>query len=375
MRRAIVPVLFAALISSAWAQEVPPPSVTVAAARVAEVLDRIPVSGSLVPREEVEVTARIAGYPIETLTHDVGDEVATGEVMATLDDRTLAARLAQAKAELARAEAGVGQASSQIDSATAGADQAAAALRRTRTLEEAGTTTRAVLDDAVAADLTARAALRTTRDGLAVAEAQVQQARAAHDIAALDLSDAVIRAPVAGIVSERAARIGALADGKAMFRIIAGGEVELEAEVIETALGRIEDGDPATVDVAGVGEVAGAVRQVAPTVSTVNRLGTVRIALDGVDLRAGLFASGWITVESRDAVTVPAAAILSDAAGDYVLAVEDGLLMRRDVTPGLLWDGRREVAAGLPEGAVVVARAGGFFAGGDRITPVAEDAP
>jgi HlyD family secretion protein len=377
MRQTILSLVLLIVASPLWGQDVPPPTVTVETARIAEVRDRIAVSGSLVPREDVEVTPRIAGYPIETLTHDIGDRVNAGDVMATLGDRTLAARLAQAEAELSRARAAVGQAQSQIDSAAASADQATTVLERTRRLQQAGTSTQVVLDSAIAADLTAQAALRTARDGLIVAQAQVQQAEAARDIAALDLSDAVIRAPVAGIVSDRAARVGALsgAGGDPMFRIIKGGTVELEAEVIETALGLISDGDAAELTVAGVGDVRGTVRRVAPTVSRVNRLGIVKVALEGADLRTGLFASGWITVARRDAVTVPSTAVLSDGAGDFVLEVEGDILRRRDIVAGLLWNGRREVSSGLDEGAVVVARAGGFFAGGDRITPVQGGTP
>lgn len=379
-RLTALPALLLAALPLAAQDSLPPPSVTVAEVALAEVIDRVPVAGTLVSRDEVLVTPLVSGYPIEALLHDIGDSVEAGEVLARLDDRTLAAQLAQADAELARARAAVGQAQSQIDSAAANADQTASARTRTQTLRDSGTTTQAVLDQAVASDLTSQAALRTAQDGLAVSEAQVQQAEAARDIAELNLSHAIIRAPVAGIISERAGRIGAMASGSGdpLYRIIADGTVELEAEVIETDLGRIERGDAATIAIAGLATVPGTVRLIPPTVNPLNRLGTVRVTLEAEGLRPGLFASGWIVVTRRDAPTVPTAAVLSDAAGDYVLIVEEGTLSRRDVIAGLIWDGRREIVEGVEPGQVVVARAGGFFAAGDNVTPVeatSEDAP
>ena len=370
--------LLALLPLAAPAQEAaaPLPRVTVEAVAVEPVEARVSVSGTLVAREEVLVAPQVAGFPVEALLHDVGDRVAAGEVMARLDDRTLRAQLAQAEAELARAEAAGDQARSQIDSARATADEAGRALERSRRLLASGTTTQTVVDQANASDLTARAALQAAEDGAAVAEAQVAQARAARDIAALNLRNAVIRAPVAGVVSERAGRVGALAgaDGAPLFRIIEGGAVEVEAEVIETELGAMAEGQEAEMRVAGLGAAAGAVRRVSPTVDPLTRLGTVRIALEADGLRPGLFASGWVVTARRDAPTVPISAVLTDAGGDHVLALEgEDTLARRDVVAGLVSGDRREIVDGLAPGDRVVARAGGFFAAGDRIVPVAAE--
>jgi hypothetical protein len=69
-------------------------------------------------------------------------------------------------------------------------------------------------------------------------------------------------------------------------------------------------------------------------------------------------------------LTVPLSAILSDAEGDYVQVVEDGIVARRPVTPGLVWQGQREIVTGLAEGETVIARSGAFFRDGDRVRPI-----
>jgi multidrug efflux pump subunit AcrA (membrane-fusion protein) len=159
--------------------------------------------------------------------------------------------------------------------------------------------------------------------------------------------------------------------GDPLFTIFTGGSLELAAEVLETSLGEIEPGDGGTVEVAGIGPLVGVVRLVSPTVDPTTRLGEVRITLENHQgLRSGLFASGVIETERRLGLTVPLSAILSDAEGDYVQVVEDGVVARRPVTPGLVWQGQREIVTGLAEGETVIARSGAFFRDGDRVRPI-----
>ncbi|WP_303729514.1 biotin/lipoyl-binding protein, partial [Paracoccus solventivorans] len=131
------------------AAEATAPTVTVAPAVQAEVQARVPLSGTLVAREVVQVTPRIEGQEILTLGAEPGDRVEQGQELALLSDVTLRAQLAQADAELQRATAGVAQAESQIASNEAALTQAVAALERARSLRQSGSGTQAALDQAI----------------------------------------------------------------------------------------------------------------------------------------------------------------------------------------------------------------------------------
>lgn len=351
-------------------------TVTVDSVTPRDMVGRVPVSGTLLPREEALIYPQVTGFTIESLNVDIGAHVEKGDVLATLNDRNLTAQLAQAQAEYARAEAAVSQARSQITSSGAGADQATSALNRTQALFETGSATQSTLDQAIATARTSDAALASAKDGLLVADAQLAQAKAQLDIAQLNLDHAKLRAPVAGLVSVRNGQIGAIASssGDPVFRIVTGGILELEAEVVETALGQISIGDKAELNIASVGAASGTVRRISPTVDPQNRLGKIRIETDAKGLREGLFASGWIITVTRTSPSVPAAAVLTDTSGTYVLAVQDGVLEKRAVTAGLIWNGYREILSGLEIGETVVAKAGAFFGDGDRINAVAVQA-
>lgn len=349
------------------------PTVTVAPVARAEVIGQIPVSGTLVPRNEVLVYPQVSGFDIQSIYVEVGDTVKQGDLLIELNSSTLAAQLAQADASLNSAEAAVRQAQSQIESAQAALTQAEAALERSQSLRASGNLSQASLDQSVAAALTARAGFASATDGLAVASAQVEQAKAQREIAALNLDHAKITAQVAGLVSDRQAQIGAIAasGGDPMLKLIANGEIEVEAEVIETALVQISVGDPVDLTIAGLGQVSGTVRLIEPTVDPVNRLGLIRITTPAsTALRAGMFASGNVITDRRLALTVPSTAVQTDAGGTFVMVVRDGVISRQAVTVGLLWQDSREVLSGVAEGDTVIAKAGAFFRDGDQVIAI-----
>ncbi|MBV0892208.1 efflux RND transporter periplasmic adaptor subunit [Paracoccus sp. Z118] len=349
------------------------PTVTVAPARRSMVQQREPVSGSLVARQEVQIYPQVAGFEITEILAEIGDRVEAGQPLARLSDATLRAQLAQAEAEHARAGASISQAESQIESAEAAATQANSVLTRTRQLNQSGNTAQAALDEAVAAQIGAEADAASARDGLLVARANLAQADAALEIARLNLRRTTITAPLAGIVTERSAELGALSGGSAepMFRVIANGEIELQGRILETALPGLKVGDPAEVVVAGLGQIAGKVRLIPASVDPVTRLGDIRISLQPrAGLRPGLFASGSVILDEREAITVPATAVLADGSGERVQVIRDGRVETRPVTAGVLWDGQREILDGLAPGEVVMQRAGAFFRDGDPVKPV-----
>ncbi len=379
IRQAILTVVLCAGAFPAIAEEaLRAPAVTVVAAAKAEMINQIPISGTLVPRDEVLIYPQVSGFTIDSMLVDIGDKVAAGDVLAQLNAKTLEAQLAQAQAEFSRASASVGQAKSQINSAEASLRQAQSVLDRARQLRTSGSGSQASLDQAIANQETAKANAASVTDGLAVAEAQLQQAQAQVDIAQLNLDHATILAPVDGLIVDRKGRLGAIATsgGDPIFRLIVGGHIEVEAEVVETAISSLEVGNDVLLNIAGIGPISGKVRLISPIVDPVTRLGSVRISTDPhTGLRGGLFASGWIVTAKRTSLTVPAPAVLTDSTGTYVLRVDDHTITRQPVTTGLIWQNRREVITGLETDDLVVAKAGAFFADGDTINPILAGQP
>ncbi|MDP4024603.1 efflux RND transporter periplasmic adaptor subunit [Methylobacterium sp. NEAU 140] len=350
------------------------PAVTVVPAAHREIVERAVVTGTLVPRDEILVAPEVEGLRITELLAEEGDRVGKGQVLARLSLEMIATQEASNAAAIARAEAAIVQARSQIVQAEAAQVEAKLALERAQSLVKTGNATAAVLEQRVSAALGADGRLAAARGGLQGAEADLATAKAAGSEIALRRARTDIRAPEAGIVNRRTARVGATATavGEPLFRLIARGEIELEGEVPETALVRLKVGDPARLELDDGRVLAGAVRRVYPEVDRMTRLGRVRIRLgDDPALRIGAFARGSVEVARRDGVAVPVSSLIYAADGRASLLVaRDGRVEARTVTPGLSAEGFTEVRTGVAAGERVVARAGSFLRDGDRVRAV-----
>jgi HlyD family secretion protein len=351
-----------------------PPAVTVVKSAAHDFVDRFFVSGTLVARDEAMVGAQIDGLRIVELLADDGDHVTKGQVLARLDRTQLDALVAENDAALARADATIAQATSQIGQFDAALTQAQAELDRARKLD-VQIVTQATLDQKIAAFRTAQSQLGAGRSALAVAEAD-KASRAAERrelMVRIDRTD--VRAPVAGLVSRRTARLGAVAlsASDALFRIVADGAIELEAEVPEQSLARLKLGMQAKIALPGVeNEVEGRVRLISEEVDKTTRLGKVRIALPlDAPARIGSFASGVAIVARRSGVGVPTSAVTRGDDGAFVQVVKDDRVELRKIAAGITDARLTEVRDGLAMGETVVARAAAFLRSGDLVRPIA----
>jgi RND family efflux transporter MFP subunit len=351
-------------------------AVTVARVAPADFVETVLATGSLVAREEILVGPEVEGLRITEVLADEGTRVKKGDVLARLVADTLDAQLAQNDAALARATAGIAQARSAIVQAEARLVESRNAFERAKPLRTAGHMAESVFDQREQAARTAQAQLVAAEDGLKAAEAEKAQVEAQRRELTWRRGRTEVVAPADGIISRRMARIGGYAAGAAepMFRIVAKGEVELDAEVTETRMAAIRIGQPARVEITGLGEIAGTIRLVSPEVDKATRLGRVRIFLgDNPALRVGAFARGSIETASGRGLAVPASAILYGPEGASVQVVRANRVETRKVKTGLVAGALTEVREGLSEGDVVVARSGTFLRDGDAVRPVAGD--
>ena len=122
------------------------------------------------------------------------------------------------------------------------------------------------------------------------------------------------------------------------------------------------------VSVAGVGKQEGIVRIISPVIDPKTRLGTVRITLaKNPDIRIGGFAEGWVKINTKKAKVVPASAVQSNGSGNIVTVVKDGVIEKRPVVAGVLFEDKREIISGLSENEQVLVKAGGFYNSGDKV--------
>jgi HlyD family secretion protein len=239
--------------------------------------------GRIIPRGDVISVATPSGAGdarVAQLRVAVGDEVATGDILAILDNLPQlqnAAASAQAtvsvrEANLAQARASNiasrAEAQASLERAEATATAAQSELVRITELFERGVTTRAVFDQTIAtATQTARDVERAgatlsryatgsevVQADIAVAQANLEAARAGLAGAQQDLNRAFVRAPERGKVLDINVRTGERPGTAGIIDLGDTSQMTVEAEVYQTMIGRVTIGDPATVSADALGQ-------------------------------------------------------------------------------------------------------------------------
>ncbi len=348
-------------------------AVSVARATPADFVEQVVITGSIVPRDEILVGPEVEGLRVVEVLADEGDRVAKGQILARLVTDTLEAQVAQNDAALAKASAVIAQANSNIASAQAKLVEARNAYDRGKPLRQSGYISEALQDQRESAAKVAEVALVVARDTITSAEADKKQIEAQRRELDWKRSRTDVRAPEAGIISRRVARVGGFVAGVGdpMFRIVARNEIELDAEVLDSQIARIKEGQSAIVTLPAGGEATGQVRLVSPEIDKTTRLGRVRLFLGENDkLRIGGFARGVVTTARSRGVAVPASAILFVNGNATVQVVRDNRVATRPVTLGLAMGTLTEIRTGLEDGEMVVAKSGTFLRDGDAVRPL-----
>lgn len=323
-----------------------PPAVTAEAPRLQQVARSLRVSGPVAAYEEMQLGVELNGLRVTALNVDVGQQVRAGQVLLTLDHRTLDSELAQARASMQEAEAALAL--------------ARASYSRAETLAARQLISASQLDE-----------LRALR---IQAEAQLATARARRDAAQLQRDFAELRAPADGIVSRRMVQPGqVVAAGTELLRLIRDGRLEWRAELPERQLALVEVGNPVELAYQG-STISGRVRAVSPGVDAESRTGTLYVDLpEPGPLKAGVYLEGRIVTGSGQALMLPSEAVVQRDGHAYVFVLDDGqVVQRRRVRTGLAEAGRIEIVEGLEPGRQVVVKGAGFLGEGDRVRVVAD---
>ncbi len=232
--------------------------------------------GRIIPRGDVISVATPSGAGdarIAELRVTIGDEVEAGDILAVLDNLPqLQSAVASAQAALRVREANLTQtrasntaslaeAQASVERAEATATVAQSELDRVTELLQRGVISRAAFDQAIAAATQAardveraQATLsrfatgsETVQADIAVAEANLDAARATLSSAEQDLDRAYVRAPERGKVLDIHVRAGERPGAAGIINLGDTSQMTVEAEVYQTMIGRVTIGDPATV--------------------------------------------------------------------------------------------------------------------------------
>ncbi len=273
--------------------------------------------------------ARIASMRVTK----AGEHVEQGQILVTLDDQDLQARLHEAQAA--------------YEAAVARREHAALDLKRVKFLYEKKVESKAAYDAAAT--------------GLRTAEADAARAQQGVEHATALLDHATVRAPVAGVVIDKHAEEGDLvAPGQDLVTLYDPHRMQLIARVRERLAMRLEVGAEVEVSLDALGTAChGRIDQIVPEAEAASRVFEVKVSGPcPPGILPGMFARLYVPTGSRRVLRIPPKAIehVGQIESVYVVDARRRVLRRFIRTGSSVAEGV-EVLSGLEDGETILMRA------------------
>lgn len=315
---------------------------------VSQPLSRVlPLSGSLMPVVQAMVKSKVAGELLAVTVRE-GEAVTKGTVLARIDTRNQQAQVDSQRANVEKARADLAMAQLELDN-------------NQRLL---------------AKKFIAPTVVDTSRSAHAAAAAGLKAVEAQARLGEIGLSDAVVRAPISGIVAKRMVQPGEkVSPDEPLLSLVDLSLLELEASAPASEVPAIKVGQAVRFTVDGFGSRAftGTVERINPVAEAGSRSLLIYLAVPNADgsLKGGMFAKGTLELDVNAAApVVPLSAVRTESGLPFVLVVQDGKLVQRPVTLGLKSEqqGLVQVSEGLVPGEQVLAASSVLLQAGMRVS-------
>jgi len=315
---------------AAQVHEEPPLSVQTEPARTIDVPVTLRLTGTLRGERETDLAANVSGRIVATSV-ERGEQVKPGQVLARVDTRAAALSAADARA--------------QAGSIKAQADQARAECERYEQLKAKG----AISDLEYQQKITQCSTLPLN----------VEAASARAALAAQNVGDGVIRAPFAGVTTERYVEVGQyVRQDSRVVTIVSADPLRLQITVPEAQVARVKQGAEVVFTVAGYADrrFEGKVRFVSGALRPTTRDLIAEAIVPNPErlLLPGMFADVELTTGSERLPSVPKLAVTEQDEQSRVYVVVAGRLEERIVALGPVVGDRVSIRRGVKEGEPVV---------------------
>jgi len=332
-----------ATAAAAAASEEPPVSVQTEPTRMLEVPRTLRLTGTLRGDRETDLAANANGRVLSTSV-ERGEQIKPGQVLAKLDTRAAALSAADARA--------------QVDSIKAQAGLARVECDRYEQLKAKG----------AISDLEYQQKIGQCE----TLPLNVQAASARAALAAQNVGDGVIRAPFAGVVTERYVEVGQFVrQDSRVVTIVSVDPLRLQIAVPEAQVASIKEGADVSFSVAAYGDrrFSGKVRFVSGALRATTRDLVAEAIVPNAEhlLLPGMFADVELTVGSERLPSVPAGALSEQDDQFRVFVVVDGRLQERIVALGPKLCERVSITRGVKDGEPVVVSGSVGLGNGRRV--------
>lgn len=374
-------------------------SVKVVQANIASVTTDVEYSSKLKPFTEISISPKTPGK-VSKVNFKVGDAVKAGDVLFTLDSKDVNAQLQQQQATLKLQQANYTkttqstleqQTMAQDDSvkrAQIAYDNANDMYKKHLELFKEEAISKQTLIDTESRLKSAAIELESAKSNqkllkeksgpqsVEMAAAQVNQAQAGVQSAAVQLDNTVLRSPVDGVVSVCNVKEGEMASSAVTsFTVINTSSIIAEVGVPDSMIGKVSKGQKITAKVNALDNktVNGIVDSVSPAADATSKSYTVKIKIDnqGNVLKSGMFVRVLLPAEKKENIlVVPNETIKTENGISYVYTVANKKIKKVAIETGISNEKVTEVLGNMKKGDQVVLQGQTFLDDGDEVNIV-----
>lgn len=330
-------------------------------ARVGQIREELLLTGSLKPKEVVDVNPKGTGR-IESIRFLVGDKVRVGQLVAQMEDDELEQQVKRSEASNAVSMANISAREAELANTQASLDRA-----------------KLLFDEELLSPeeyQQAQTSVEVMQAQLELAEAQAQQSEAELSELRIRLEQTRIRAPMSGIVSARYVDPGALvAPNNPILQIVNLDTMITLGNVPERNVAKLGIGNSANVIVDAIPgrDFQGVVARIAPILDAATRSALIEIDIPNpeLELKAEMFARITLDLGTmRDATLIPRDGLVyrGQQPGVFIVEGESERPVFRVIETGMTREDQIEVLANLDAGTRIVGRGATMLRDGDRIS-------
>lgn len=345
------------------------PPVAVVLVKKAQIRDIVQGPGTVQSKVPVTVSARITGI-LEKLYVDQGDRVTKGQLLARLDSAELRHRETSARWGQSRARLDLARTKADLVKAQANLVLARSNYRRDLEVFKPGYISPAAFDITKAALRVAQSDVAAQQAAVKAAKAALSQAQSETRTAQALLGYTRIVAPMAGLITGRAAEVGDTINPGTPILQMVNYQIWAASWIDETELGLLRVGQQARIKLRSGQSYRGEVVRLNRQADTVTRELEVDVKFDELPkpLIIGEETDVSIVAGRRNALAVPLSAITKRNGTQGVLVAAHGRAEFRPVSLGLRNGRRAAILKGLRQGEMVIVNPAGI-APGSRVRP------
>ncbi|MHB8073322.1 efflux RND transporter periplasmic adaptor subunit [Desulfosporosinus fructosivorans] len=369
--------------------------VEVEAAGMQTLVNTAIVSGMISSDTDVAVIPKVAGK-VMSVNVKVGDYVSQGAILFRLDATDIEKQVGSMQASLQLAEAGYQKNKEQWETGKTSLERTQALanekitnakqnLANTKALYDAGAVAKVQLDQAELtlkelessfASQLEQLEAQTSDSTLKMAEAQLNQAQVGYNQALETLDNAVVTAPVDGIVSQVNVTVGNMAtSAQSALSLTNKNSLYTTISVAENLVNRLTQGNvvQVTVPTVSAGSFVGKIDNIGPSSDPKTHLYPIKILVANTEglIKPGMFVKVQLTTEEKAGVmAIKSEAVVLKNEKTIVYVVDGDKAVAKEVVTGLDTGVDIEILKGLTQGDQVIIKGQTLVADGHKVKVV-----